>query len=301
MGLKTPILFIIFNRPDTTQQVFDAIRQAQPKQLFVAADGPREDKPSEAPKCQQTRDIIKQVDWQCEVRTLFQEKNLGCGPGPATAITWFFENVEEGIILEDDCLPSADFFIFCEVLLDYYRDNKKIMHISGDNFQYDRRRGKGSYYFSAWADCHAWGWATWRRAWKHFDFYCTSAEHRRTVWDWQWGVSVRNNGGLAIVPNINLVSNIGVGSDATHTLGPARYSNVPTQTLELPLVHPKTISRNRAADCYTYCTRIRGWDNVDMAGIIRWQIAELARIKTICKSIMAVKNILLSLRGSSQT
>lgn len=301
MGLKTPVLFIIFNRPDTAQQVFNAIRRAQPKQLYVAADGPREDRPGEAQRCQQTRDIIKQVDWQCEIRTLFQEKNLGCGLGPATAITWFFDNVEEGIILEDDCVPSADFFTFCEELLDYYRDNKKIMHISGDNFQYGQKRGDGSYYFSAWADCHAWGWATWRRAWKYFDFSCTSDEHRKTVWDWQWGISVRDKGGLGIVPNVNLVSNIGVGSDATHTVGSARYSNVPTQTLAFPLVHPKKTSRNRAADCYTYCTRVREWEKVDMAGIIRWQIAELARTKTIRRSIMAVKNIPLSKDSGFQT
>jgi hypothetical protein len=300
MGLKTPVLLIIFNRPDTTQQVFSAISQAQPRQLFVAADGPREDKPGEAQKCQQTRDIIKQVNWHCEVRTLFQEKNLGCGLGPATGITWFFENVEEGIILEDDCLPCGDFFIFCEGLLDYYRDNEKIMHISGDNFQYGRKRGNSSYYFSAWADCHAWGWATWRRAWKHFDFYCTSTEHRKTVWDWQWGTSVRNNGGLAIVPKVNLVANIGLGSDSTHCFIPARCLNQPTQILEFPLIHPKTISRNRAADCYTYCTRVRGWEKVDIAGIIRWQIADLTRTKTVHSAARGIKNILLPFRGRSQ-
>ena len=301
MGLKTPVLLIIFNRPGTTQQVFEAIRRAQPKQLFVAADGAREDELGEALRCQQTRDIVKQVDWPCEVRTLFQEKNLGCGPGPATAITWFFDNVEQGIILEDDCVPCADFLIFCEELLDYYRDNEKVMHISGDNFQYGRRRGNGSYYFTAWVGYHAWGWATWRRAWKHFDFYCTSAEHRKTVWDWQWGTSVRDKGGLGIVPNVNLVSNIGVGLDATHTVGPARYSNVPAQSLTFPLVHPRRITRNRAADCYAYCTRVREWEKVDMAGIIRWQIAELTGARIVRKAATAIKNRPPSFRGRSPT
>jgi hypothetical protein len=291
MGLKTPVLFIIFNRPDTTQQVFNAIRQAQPRHLLVAADSPREDKPGEDQKCQQARDIIKQVDWECELRTLFQKKNLGCGAGVATAITWFFDNVEEGIILEDDCVPCADFFTFCEELLDYYRDNKKIMHISGDNFQYGRKRGNSSYYFSSCIGCHNWGWATWRRAWKHFDFYCASAEYRKGNWDWQWETSVRINGGLAIVPNINLVSNIGLGPDSTHVIGPDRCLNLSTQTLQLPLVHPKTISRNRVADCYTYCTRIRGWDKVDLAGIIRWQMADLTRTKIVHKAMRAMNSL----------
>ena len=257
MKLKTPILLIIFNRPDTTQQVFNAIRQAQPRQLFVAADGPREDKDGEAEKCQRTREIVKQVDWDCEVRTLFQEKNLGCGLGPVTAINWFFENAEEGIILEDDCLPHPGFFVFCETLLDYYRDNEKIMHISGNNFQYGRKRGNASYYFSTYT--HNWGWATWRRAWKHFDFYCTSAEHRKHVWDKQWEISVRKQGGLAILPNVNLVSNIGFGPNAVHTTDAACwYANLPTESLVFPLVHSKTISCNKAADRYTSRTIFGG-------------------------------------------
>lgn len=250
MGLKTPILFIIFNRPDTTQQVFNAIRQAQPEQLFVAGDGPREHIYGEGEKCQRTREIVNQVDWKCEVRTLFQEKNLGCSLGVPTAINWFFENVTAGIILEDDCLPHPDFFVFCETLLDYYRDNDRIMNISGFNLQHGRKRGNCSYYFSIYP--LIWGWATWKRAWRYFDFdlYRASAEYRRTVWDEHWLRSMKNNGGLAIMPNVNLVSNIGCGPDATHTTGVNRFANLPTQSLSLPLVHPKTISPNRAADIY---------------------------------------------------
>lgn len=253
MGLKTPVLFIVFNRPDTTQQVFNAIRQAQPRQLFVAADGPRKDRAGEPEKCQQTRDIVKQVDWGCEVKKLFQEENLGCGPGPATAITWFFDNVEEGIILEDDCLPHPDFFPFCEQLLDYYRSNERIMCISGDNFQYGRRRGNASYYFSIYTGMPLpnWGWATWRRAWKLYDYECIPIEDRKHIWGIQWMISIRNNNGLAILPDVNLVSNIGFGDDATHTTGVWRFANLPTGTLTFPLVHPKKISPNKAADRYS--------------------------------------------------
>jgi len=163
----TPVLFLIFNRPNTTQKVFNAIRQAKPKQLFVAADGPRKGKEGEKEKYEQAREIIEQVDWNCEVRTLFREKNLGCKIAASSAIDWFFENVDEGIILEDDCLPSQSFFRFCQELLEYYRDDTRIMMISGNNFQFGKVRGEGSYYFSKYA--HVWGWATWRRAWKHYD------------------------------------------------------------------------------------------------------------------------------------
>lgn len=172
--LSTPVLLIIFKRPDTTRQVLQAIRQVKPRQLFVAADGPRPDHPDEAEKCHQTRAVIEEVDWKCEVQTLFQQRNLGCGPGPVTgpvtAITWFFHNVEQGIILEDDCLPDLSFFRFCEELLDRYRYTEQIMHISGNNFLYGRKRGSASYYFSKYT--HVWGWATWRRAWKYLTSSC---------------------------------------------------------------------------------------------------------------------------------
>ncbi|MCK5605254.1 FkbM family methyltransferase, partial [Candidatus Pacearchaeota archaeon] len=288
MGLETPVLFIVFNRPDTTQQVFSAIRKAQPKQLFVACDGPREDRAGEWEKCQQTRDIIKQVDWDCEVKTLFQEQNLGCGLGPATAITWFFDNVEEGIILEDDCLPHPDFFPFCQQLLDYYRSNERIMHISGDNFQYGRKRGHASYYFSIYT--HTWGWATWRRAWKHYDFYLTSVEHRKHAWDMQWMISVGNNNGLAVLPNVNLVSNIGCGPNATHTKDTARYTNLPTESLVFPLVHPKIISPNKAADRYTRYTHFGG--ATTRAGIIRRRAVDLIQGIILRKAREAIKSIL---------
>ena len=160
---ETPILFITFNRPDTTKRVFEAIKKIKPKKLFISADGPRENKVGEKQKCLTVRSIFDNIDWDCEVKTLFQEKNLGCKIAATTAVTWFFQSVEEGIIIEDDCLPNKSFFLFCQKMLATYRKHEAIMHISGTNFQFGNKRGEASYYFSR---CiHMWGWATWRRAW----------------------------------------------------------------------------------------------------------------------------------------
>ena len=169
MNLNTPVLFLIFNRPDTTQLVFDAIRQAKPSQLYVAADGPRENKPGETEKCEQTRRIIGTVDWDCEVATLFRENNLGCKQAVSSAIDWFFSNAEEGIILEDDCFPSHSFFIYCQELLEYYRYDTRIMQICGLNVLREWNRNGYGYYYSNYGP--VWGWASWRRAWKYYDVH----------------------------------------------------------------------------------------------------------------------------------
>lgn len=165
--LHTPVLFLVYKRPDTTRQVFEAIRQAKPPRLYIAADGPKKDLPEEAEKVKQVRDIVLSgVDWDCEVETLFRDENLGCKYGVSGGIDWFFENEEEGIILEDDTLPSQSFFWFCQELLERYKDDKRIMAISGDNFQNGIKRGACSYYFSRYN--HIWGWASWRRAWGYY-------------------------------------------------------------------------------------------------------------------------------------
>ncbi len=165
---ETPILFIVFNRPDTTQQVFNVIKRIKPKYLFVAADGPRPDVPADIEKCKRTRLIVEQVDWDCEIKTLFRDQNKGCGRGPAEAITWFFEYVDEGIILEDDCVPHIEFFKFIPLMLEKYRNESRIFLIIGTNFLGEWRPKKHSYFFSLFA--HTWGWATWKRAWKLYDF-----------------------------------------------------------------------------------------------------------------------------------
>ena len=254
--LDTPILLLGFTRFQTAQKVFDEIRKVKPKKFFLAVDGPRENKQGEEALCQKTRDLVKQVDWDCEIKTLFQKKNLGCGIGSVTAINWFFENVESGIIFDDDCVPDQSFFYFCQELLDYYRNNKKIMHISGDNFQYGKKRGWSSYYFSEYA--HGWGWATWRRAWKYNNIELLNPELRKHIWDKQWYLSVRKQNGLAILPNVNLVSNIGISGDSTHTKEPIHYANLPAKQMVFPLIHPKIILRHRLADFFTNRDMFKG-------------------------------------------
>lgn len=276
--LTTPILFLIFNRPDTTKGVFEAIRKAKPPKLFVAADGARPDKPGEWEKCQKVRGIAIVVDWDCEVKTLFRDTNLGCKVAVSRAIDWFFQHVEEGIILEDDCLPTQSFFWFCQELLEKYRYDERVMMISGDNFQFGRKRTDYSYYFSRFT--HIWGWASWRRAWKHFDVnmklwpeirdggwlndwlgdkkrveYWTQIfekvyKGKIDTWDYQWTFACWVQNGLSILPNVNLVSNIGFGFDAVHTKGQSKFNDMKTEPVVFPLSHPKYILRDSVADAF---------------------------------------------------
>ncbi|MCU0355758.1 MAG: nucleotide-diphospho-sugar transferase, partial [Cytophagales bacterium] len=161
---------IVFNRPQTTERVFSAIRKVRPQKLYVAADGPRADKADEAEKTRLTREIATRVDWDCEVKTLFRDENVGCGLGPATAISWLFEQEERGIILEDDCQPSESFFLFCEEVLKRYESDNRVMQVSGMNPLGDWCHDPDyDYYFSEAGI--TWGWATWRRAWRSYDYY----------------------------------------------------------------------------------------------------------------------------------
>ena len=157
---NTPILFLIFNRPEVTFAVFEQIQKIQPKYLFIAADGPRNYKENEL--CKATRDVVQKIDWDCELKTLFRNENLGCAKNVSSAIKWFFDHVEKGIILEDDCYPDLSFFSFCEELLNYYDNNDRIMAISGFNAQLGIKRTKHSYFFAEIP--LVWGWATWRKA-----------------------------------------------------------------------------------------------------------------------------------------
>jgi FkbM family methyltransferase len=277
--LNTPVLFLIFNRPELTLRVFDEIRKAQPGKLFIAADGPRKEKEGEAEKCEQTRSIVKKIDWQCEVKTLFRDKNLGCRDAVNSAITWFFKNVEEGIILEDDCLPDQSFFTFCQTMLEKHRNNEKIMHIGGVNFQDGQTRGKTSYYFSN--NIHIWGWATWKRAWDKYSLEMNSFEEfkknnellstfkNKTIadyhlnnlqktyngeidtWDYQWMYAIWKAKAFSIVPNKNLVTNIGFGADATHTKEETGIFDIPAKTIS-GITHPSVIKINDKADEYTF-------------------------------------------------
>lgn len=273
---STPVLFVVFNRPDTTSQVFESIRKIKPTKLYISADGPRLNKEGEAMLCEETRKITENIDWSCEVFRKYSDVNLGCKKGVSSAITWFFDNVEEGIILEDDCLPDQSFFTFCQELLEKYRNIKKIKMISGDNFQFGKKYGEASYYFSKFP--HIWGWATWRRAWKEYDLEMkTYPEFKKNkqiekifkdkniqkywlntfdnlyynkidTWDGQWVYSIYNNSGIVIPPNANLISNIGFSENATHTKTlDGLLSNIPTEIIKT-LVHPVSIIVNDEAD-----------------------------------------------------
>ena len=173
--LQTAVLFVVFNRPDTTVQVFEAIRQAKPPRLYVAADGPREGREGEADRVAKVREIATAVDWPCEVKTLFRENNLGCKYAVSGAITWFFEQEEQGIILEDDCLPSQSFFWFCEELLNRYKNDFRIWHISGNNFYYTTKTAIESYTFGG-IFGSIWGWASWSSRWSQYDAEMTMFE-----------------------------------------------------------------------------------------------------------------------------
>ena len=270
-----PILFIVFNRIEPTKQVLAKIKEVAPKQLFIAMDGPRKNVPDEAEKCENVRNwVLSQVDWECELHTLIREENLGCGKGPAEAISWFFDQVEMGIILEDDCVPNDSFFKFMEELLIKYKDDNRIMQISGTNRlgTYQYRDSDQSYYFANYAS--EWGWGAWRRAWKLYDFSISAWEDRnvrkiirqlfdkpiyfkfisrildRTFknpevswWDYQWGFTKEINSGLSVVPAKNLVSNIGFGEDATHTFNIySKFNNLTTHEIDFPLHHPKYVA-----------------------------------------------------------
>ena len=281
------VLFLIFNRPQETAEVFEAIRIARPEKLFVSADGPRVNKPGEKELCEEARKITENIDWPCEVKRNYRNTNLGCKVAVSSAINWFFENVEEGIILEDDCQPDPSFFDFASSMLGKYRDNEKVMHISGSNFQFGKVRGDGSYFFSR--SPHVWGWATWKRAWEKYDvemedltdyiaskkiyalfekrkvaeFWISLFKHMKKknidTWDAQWTYAIMKSEGLAINPNKNLVKNIGNNNNATHTSEDDLSFNRPIDHLE-KIIDPSTIDANLEADTYLAETMyIRPW------------------------------------------
>jgi hypothetical protein len=258
---NTPILFLIFNRPDTTKIVFERIREIKPKFLFIAADGPRTNRDGEEIICKETRElVVNNIDWNCEVKTLFRENNLGCGLAVSEAISWFFKNVEQGIIIEDDILPTISFFHFAEKMLVYFKDDTRIMMISGFNVAEKWNSDLISHFYAFYGSI--WGWASWRRAWKKYDFnlkfienqmvknqllntYFSTKEERAfrqdlynklylkeiDTWDYQWTVSKLLNHGLNVIPAKNMINNIGFNYNATHTFNKPLW--LPQNTYEI--------------------------------------------------------------------
>ncbi len=276
---ETPVVLIIFKRPELTRRVLDAIALARPRKLFVVADGPRPDRPGEREACEAARAVIDRVDWDCEVFKNYSDVNRGCGRGPATAVSWALGQVEEAIILEDDCLPHPSFFPFCEELLERYRNDERVMHIAGSTYRPGQIATPYSYFFSQWNGC--WGWATWRRAWRHFDASVKQWPQLRetswltdvledegavriwakefevaneragnvSYWDYQWTFACWANSGLSINPRTNLVTNVGWGPDATHTVATKDpLGHVPASEMTFPLAHPPNVLQFRQLD-----------------------------------------------------
>lgn len=270
-----PVLALVFNRPAVTRRLLAALRAGRPAQLFVSADGPRHGHPADRDRCRETRQLVGEVDWPCEVRTLFRERNAGLQAAVVSAIDWFFDHVSAGIVLEDDCLPSPDFFPFAGELLDRYAEASQVMHVSGLNMRPGDAFGCCSYGFASVG--HIWGWATWRRAWRLYDptladwpamrhefgagapalrralgrKFASAHAGRKFTWARAWYYAIVRHGGVAVIPAVNLVTNIGFGADATHTTGghhPLRLDE--RGMLQFPLTHPRHLVTSTDYDRY---------------------------------------------------
>jgi hypothetical protein len=298
---QTPIVLIIFNRPDCTSKVFSLIRALQPRELLIIADGPREHRPSDVSKCHETRKVVAKVDWECDVRTNFADENLGCRRRVSSGLDWVFDRVSRAIILEDDCVVEPSFFRFAQELLARYEDDSRVMSIAAMNAQDGVSRTDRSYYFSRYTNC--WGWATWRRAWRFFDHEMSHWPHMRDdkslrsilggpteiepwrrhfdltyegkldSWAFIWQFSIWAQNGLSIIPDRNLVSNIGFGEDATHTTSSVSpNANMSMTPIEFPLSHPETMIRHWRADAYT---ERRNNGSLSLAGALRHRLRTL--------------------------
>ncbi len=316
-SLSVPIVFLVFNRPETTRKVFSAIAQARPRTLFLVADGPRTEE--ERVRTQEVRSIIQNVTWPCNVHTNFAERNLGCRKRVSSGITWAFEHTDRAIILEDDTLPHPSFFRFCEELLETYASEERIMHISGATFQ--SQKPAASYSFSRIP--HIWGWATWRRAWRHYDAELSDwpslratpfpadaepwepaqeywrhlfeqtwkqATKKNDTWDAQWVYACLKRKGIAITPSVNMVSNIGFGEYATRTTHTDDIrANRPACAMPFPLRRPHTIAVDHNADRSTYTIVFR--IHATLAKRARWAVK---------KHLPAVYRVLKKIRSAVQ-
>lgn len=276
---ETAVMMIVFNRPDQTRKVFERIREARPKRLYISADGPRANRPDDLTSTEETRAIVQAVDWPCEVKTLFRDKNLGCKTAIKTGLDWFFSQEEEGIILEDDCIPEPTFFQFAAEMLDRYRHDDRIATIAGTNYLLESQRFDSSYYFSKYL--FVWGWASWRRVWQEYDFeiktwpkfrdegrlhrvfpnqrslkYWTwifDRTHDETLnaYDYQFFYSQMINNRMSVVPARNLVCNIGWGDGSTNTALKNPEMGMDTFPMEFPLKHPTFMAPDEQADTFT--------------------------------------------------
>lgn len=307
MPLTTPVAYIAFNRPEHTARSFARIRDQRPTELFVIADGPRTGHPTDAEHCREVREIVADVDWPCTVHRDFADSNMGCKMRVSSGLNWVFAKADRAIVLEDDCIPNDDFFAFCGDLLDRYGDDDRVAAITGDNFQDGISRGGGAYYFSKYN--HVWGWATWRRSWCRYDgtirFWPRWKEslhwaeihpdplerrywegvfdrvYREQIdsWAYPWTASTWYYDGLIATPNVNLVSNIGVGPDATHTNALVDKPGRATEPIGR-LVRPRQVRQDEEADRYAFDHHFGGValrQRRRPLGFIRWVVKGAAR------------------------
>lgn len=295
-----PVLLILFNRPNHTRQVLQRLRQVRPESLYVAVDGPRVGHPTDAENVAACKVLVNEIDWPCTVIPLYRQTNLGCKIAVSSAIDWFFQHVEQGIILEDDCLPDETFFDFCRILLKKYADETTVMHIGGTNLYGGLTWGSNSYFFSKVA--HVWGWATWRRAWTLYDVamsdypafkdaggieqtvtYPPSRSYWRAsfdgtyaggvdTWDYQWVFTIWKHMGLSIIPNQNLITNIGFDEAATHTVGDSEFANLPTNPMDINnLSYPNALALDEEALNYAFerFYQLPSWWRVKLSNLRR--------------------------------
>jgi hypothetical protein len=285
--IRAPVVLILFKRPETTARVFEAIRQARPERLLLVADGPRLHRPDDGPLVAAARQVVEHVDWPCEVVRDYASDNLGAGRRVASGVDHAFRLFDRAIILEDDTLPDPSFFPFCDLMLERYADDERVFEVDGNNLLLKWQAERQSFHFSAVGS--NWGWATWRRAWAHMDFELKSFEDpvaraavratlgdddlyrfrldtcqdqlagRVNAWDYQWLWSRLARGGLAAVSAVNLISNIGFGSAATHTVHrSATLASQPRFPAVLPLRAPAEVVADAGFDraCLQYLTEI---------------------------------------------
>lgn len=312
---KTPVLLISWRRPKKTLMVIKKIQQVKPLKLYLACDGVDLNDKNSHKNVQETREILNNnINWDCEIKKLYRDKNLGCKIGVSDAISWFFSNEEEGIILEDDCIPHLDFFHLSSVLLEKYRHDKRIWSITAHNQQEGKKHGTGSYYYSRYAHC--WGWATWRRCWKEYDpdikkwpeikknkilknvfdnkrqfkywekiFDNIYYHSKPNTWDYQWSYTCFLNSGLTIIPNINLINNIGFDSNATHTIkGRSKTNNSELNFINsgiFPLIHPPQIIRSKSADLKVELITYSGQTCLSLKNFISLLIKLFFKLKSI--------------------
>ena len=298
MKVKAPVVFIIFNRPNHTRDSFEKIRQYQPKELFIVSDGPRSTHPEDVKKCQEVKDIVANIDWQCEVHQNYSPTNLNSATRIRSGLNWVFEQVDRAIILEDDCVANSDFFYFCESLLELYKNEEKVWTITGDNFQSGNKRGHSSYYFSKFSHC--WGWATWARAWntakkENLSFWPVLKDSKKwksihpntnerlywsavntdmyarkvDYWDYWFTASMMNNLGLTATPNVNLVTNKGFGPNATNTIFEKDMPGLESHSIG-KLIHPNIIKQDLKADDFVYKYHYGGNANFIYRRILRF-------------------------------